>query len=375
MNKVHLPITPSLPRRSLLKGLGAAAIGISFGAGTVGCSNGQQSGTENSPRGGAEQPLVNFYNWDTYIGETTLDDFTSASGINVNLSLFASNDELVAKLRAGGSGFDLIVPANDTVERLIATKMVAPLDHSLIPNIKNISSDFADPPYDPGLRHSMPYTWLALGIGYRKSRVKIPPTSWKALLDSDQYKGRISLISESSILFHVGAKYLGHSLNALTPDLITQIEDMLIRQKRNIVSFHDDNGQDLLLSREVDLVMEYNGDIAQIMAEDDDIGFIIPSEGSELSADSLCIPIDAPRPKNAHAMINFLLDAKVGADIANTILYPTPNAAARELAEEFYRNDPVIFPPAATLARCEYARFNRDLQARFERSITRIRAA
>lgn len=367
--------SPSFPRRSLLKGLGAAAIGITIGAGVSGCSNDPSKGNRTSKTGGAEQPLINFYNWDTYIGETTLGDFARDSGIKVNLSLFASNDELVAKLRAGGSGFDLVVPANDTVERLIATKMVAPLDHSLIPNMKNIGPDFADPPYDPGLKYSMPYTWLALGIGYRKSRVKTPPQSWKSVLDSDQYNGKISLISESSILFHAGAKYLGYSLNALTPELIQQIEEMLIRQKRHIVSFHDDNGQDLLLSREVDLVMEYNGDIAQIMLEDDDIGFVIPAEGSELSADSLCIPADAPRPKNAHAMINYLLDAKVGADIANTILYPTPNAAARKLAADDYRNHPVIFPSAADLKRCEYARFDRDLQAAFERSITRIRAA
>lgn len=371
MNDQSTSMMPAVPRRSLLKGLGAAAIGITIGAGLSGCDKGQKSRST----GGTEPPIVNFYNWDTYIGETTLDDFARDSGIKVNLSLFASNDELVAKLNAGGSGFDLVVPANDTVERLIATKLVSPLDHSLIPNIKNIGPEFANPPYDPGLKHSMPYTWLALGIGYRKSRVKTPPQSWKAVLDSDQYKGRISLISESSILFHAGAKYLGHSLNALTPELIQQIEEMLIRQKRNIVSFHDDNGQDLLLSREVDLVMEYNGDIAQIMLEDDDIGFVIPGEGSELSADSLCIPADAPRPKNAHAMINYLLDAKVGADIATTILYPTPNAAARKLAEADYRSNPVIFPSDAELKHCEYARFDRELQAAFERSITRIRAA
>lgn len=375
MSNQSATIMPTVARRSLLKGLGAAAVGITIGAGPSGCSDGQPGGNRGSATGSTEPPLVNFYNWDTYIGATTLDDFARDSGIKVNLSLFASNDELVAKLNAGGSGFDLVVPGNDTVERLIASKLLAPLDHALIPNLKNIGSDFTNPPFDPGLKYSMPYTWVALGIGYRKSRVKVPPRSWKSVLDSDQYKGKISLVSESSILFHAGAKYLGHSLNALTPELILQIEEMLIRQKRNIVSFHDDNGQDLLLSGEVDLVMEYNGDIAQIMLEDDDIGFVIPAEGSELGADSLCIPADAPRPKNAHAMINYILDGKVGADIANTILYPTPNAAARELAGAEYRNNSVIFPSAADLKLCEYARFDRELQAAFERSITRIRAA
>jgi spermidine/putrescine transport system substrate-binding protein len=106
---------------------------------------------------------------------------------------------------------------------------------------------------------------------------------------------------------------------------------MMIKQKPNIKAFHEDNGQDLLLKGEVDVVLEYNGDIAQIMTEDEDIGFVIPKEGSQLNSDNLCIPKGAPRPKNAHAFINYLLDAEAGKKIAETILFPTPNAAAKAL--------------------------------------------
>jgi spermidine/putrescine transport system substrate-binding protein len=142
-----------------------------------------------------------------------------------------------------------------------------------------------------------------------------------------------------------------------------------------VKAFHEDNGQDLLLSGEVDLVLEYNGDIAQIMTEDDDIDFVIPKEGSQLNSDTLCIPKGAPHPKNAHAFINYLLDAEAGKKIAETILYPTPNAAAKALMPAAYKNNPVIFPPADLLAKCEYAAYNEKLQPLYEEAFTRVRAA
>jgi spermidine/putrescine transport system substrate-binding protein len=359
-----------LGRRSLLQALGVAAVGISFG-GLAACSKGGDGKIGST----GEEPKLNFYNWDTYIGETTLADFKGASGIDVNMSLFATNDELFAKLRAGNPGFDVIVPSNDFVERMIQSDLIVPLDHDLIPNLKNIDPTFIDVAYDPGRKYSMPYTWLTLGIGYRKSKVKARPDSWKVLFDSDEYKGRIALLSEAGDVIRLGAKYLGKSVNGLTEADIKQVEAMLIKQKPNIKAFHEDNGQDLLLSGEVDLVLEYNGDIAQVMTEDDDIDFVLPKEGSQLNSDTLCIPKGAPRPKNAHAFINYLLDAEVGKKITETILYPTPNAAAKALMPDSYKNNPVIFPPADLLAKCEYAAYNEKLQPLYEDAFTRIRTA
>ena len=356
-------------RRSLLQGLGVAAVGISFG-GLAGC---ERSGGDKAANG--EEPKLNFYNWDTYIGETTLDDFKGASGIDVNMSLFATNDELFAKLRAGNPGFDVIVPSNDFVERMIQADMLEALDHAQIPNLKNVDPSFIDVAYDPGRKFSLPYTWLTLGIGYRKSKVKAVPDSWKYLFDSADYAGRIAVLSEAGDMFRLAAKYLGHSVNALNTDIIKEIEAMLIKQKPNIKAFHEDNGQDLLLSGEVDLVLEYNGDIAQIMAEDDDIGFVLPKEGSQLNSDTLCIPKGAPHPKNAHAFINYLLDAEAGKKISEFILYPTPNAAAKALMPDDYKNNPVIFPPADVLAKSEYASYNAALQPMYEEAFTRVRAA
>jgi spermidine/putrescine transport system substrate-binding protein len=356
-------------RRGLLQTMGAAAIGLSFGS-VAACSKSEKTAV------GSEDGKLNFYTWDTYIGPTTLDDFKTASGITVSMSLFATNDELFAKLRGGNPGFDVIVPSNEFVERMAKADMLMPLDHSKIPNKKNLLPNFADADFDPGRKFSMPYTWLVLGIGYRKSKMQGIPDSWKVLYDSDQYKGRIAVFAESADMFRLGFKYLGKGINDYSPELMGEIEKMLIRQKPNIKAFHEDNGQDLLLSGEVDLVMEYNGDIAQIMEEDKDIGFVIPKEGSLLNSDSLCIPKGAPHPDNAHKFINNLLDAQVGQKIYETIKYPSPNAAAIALMDDAYKNNPVIFPSEAQLAKCEYGKFQTpEITRAYEEAMTRVRAA
>jgi spermidine/putrescine transport system substrate-binding protein len=351
-------------RRSILQGLGAAAVGLTFAKGS---SFGAFA---------AEEKKLNFYNWDTYIGETTLDDFKAATGIDVNMSLFATNDELFAKLRAGNPGFDVIVPGSEFVERMILADLLMPLDHAKIPNMKNITPEFiSDAPYDPGRKYSLPYTWLVIGIGYRKSKVKGTPDIWKIVFDDATHKGRIAVMSDASELYRHVFKYLGKSANGATPELIKEAEALLLKQKPNIKAFHEDNGQDLLLSGEVDVVMEYNGDIAQIMSEDGDIAFVVPKEGSLKQSDTLCIPKGAPHPENAHAFINYVLDAKVGSEIYNTIKYPSPNAAATALMDDSYKKNPAIFPPAELVAKCEYPRYaGEDITRLLDESLTRLRA-
>jgi spermidine/putrescine transport system substrate-binding protein len=351
-------------RRSILKGLGAAAVGISLLS-------------KNSPSWAEEEKKLNFYNWDTYIGEETLPNFTEQTGIDVNMSLFATNDELFAKLRAGNPGYDVIVPGSEFVERMIKAELLEPIDHAKIPNIKNISPEFmTDAPFDPDRKYSLPYTWLVIGIGYRKSKVDGVPDSWKWLFDSDKYAGKITVMSDASELFRNCFKYLGGSINSDSLELLKQAEEMLTKQKPNIKVFHEDNGQDLLLSGEVDLAMEYNGDIAQIMTEDDDIDFMVPKEGAMKQQDTLAIPKGAPHPENALKFINFIFEPEVGAEITETILYPSPNAAAVALMPAEYKDNPVIFPPAEIMAKCEYPNY---LGAEFARALdeamTRLRAS
>ncbi|CAN1491984.1 PotD Spermidine/putrescine-binding periplasmic protein [Caulobacteraceae bacterium] len=363
-------------RRAFMAAFGATAAALTLS----GCTPAEPEAKSDGKLviEGSEGNKLAFYNWDTYIGENTLADFKAASGVEVNMTLFANNDELFAKFRAGNPGFDVIMPSNEYVARMIEAKMLAPLDHAKIPNKKNLLPEFQDADFDPGRKYSMPYTWLVLGIGYRKSAMKggVIPDSWKYLYDSAEYKGRLSLLSESADVFRLGFKYLGKSVNDATPELIKQVEDMLIKQKANIKNFHDDNGQDLLMSKEIDIVLEYNGDIAQKETEDPDLAFVVPKEGSLLNSDCMCIPTGAPNPNNAHAFINFLLDGQNGANITKTILYPTPNAAAKALMDDTYKNNPTIFPPAEVMAKCEYGKYaGSEITQAFEAAMTRVRAA
>ncbi len=350
-----------LTRRSFLRGIGAGVAGLTL-----------------MPRFsfGAEEAKVNFYNWDTYIGETTLADFQDATGIEVKMDLYADNDELFAKLKEGNPGYDVIVPTNDFVERMIAAGMLEPLDRSMIPNFANIDPNFQDAAFDPGRKYSLPYMWGTIGIGYRKSKVDGVPDSWKWILDSDRYSGRIALLGSATEVLGTAAKYLGYSLNATDPAQIKAAEELLIKQKPHIKAFADDNGQDLLLSGEVDLTMEWNGDILQVMAEDDDLSYVVPKEGGELWQDCLSIPKGAPHPENAHKFINFILEAEAGAAIADFIQYATPNKAARALLPDEYNNNPGIFPPDDVVARSEPPLYlGEDVARLYDEAWTRVQAA
>lgn len=348
-----------LSRRRFLAGAGAVGLSFKFPAELL-----------------AADGKVNFYNWDTYIGETTLEDFEGATGIKVQYDLFADNDELFAKLRAGNPGYDVIVPTNDFVERMLIAEMLMPLDHSKIPNLANIDESFMNPAFDPGRKFSVPYLWGTIGVGYRKSAVETVPDSWAALYSSDEFAGRIALMSESTTVMQMALKLMGKSLNDWTPENIKAAEDMIIAQKGNIAAFAPDNGQDLLLAGEVDFAQEWNGDILQVMEEDDDIGYFVPKEGGLLWEDTLCIPKDAPNVENAHALINYLLDAEVGAGIADFVYYATPNAAAKELMDPEYTENPAVFPSEEALAKSEVSVYpGQEMIRLIDEAWTRIKAA
>ncbi len=349
----------SLKRRTFLQGV--AAIGITLPA---------------VSRRAFAAGEVNVYNWDTYIGESTLSDFTDATDIDVTYDLFADNAELFARFREGNPGYDVIVPTNDFVERMMEANMLQELDHSLIPNIANIEPAFQDASFDPGRKFSLPYMWGTIGIGYRTTEVDGVPDSWAALFDSDQYAGRVALLSEPTTVIGMALKYLGYSMNTQDRSQIDEAVELLIRAKSNIKTFAPDNGQDLLLSGEVDLTMEWNGDILQVMEEDDEISYVVPKEGGLLWQDCLSIPNGAPNPENAHAFINFIHDAEVNAAIAEYIYYATANAAAKELMDADYLENPAVFPSDEVLANSEAQLFlGQETTQYYDEAWTRIEAA
>jgi len=323
----------------------------------------------------AEEKQINVYNWDTYIGETTLPNFTKTTGIKVQYDLYGDNEEMFAKLKAGNPGYDIIVPTDYMVEDMLTLGMLETLDHSKLPNLANVDKTFLDPAFDPGLKHSVPYMWGTMGTGFRKPKFDSTPDSWKDLFLNDKFAGRISLLSDSRAVIGGALKYLGYSMNSHSEKEIHQARDLIISGKKNIKAFAEDNGQDLLLSGEVDLCLEWSGDIVGVMGEDKDLSYVVPKEGSNVWLDSLCIPKGAPHPENAHAFINFLQDPVVNAEIVTTNPFATCNSKAKALMPADYQNNPAIFAPAEVLSRCEAILSVGDDARLYDEAWTAVQAA
>lgn len=320
---------------------------------------------------------VNVYNWDTYIGESTLQDFSGDTGIEVRYDLFADNAELFARLREGNPGYDVIVPTNDFTERMILAGMLQKVDHSKIPNFSNLDPAFQDVAFDPGRQYSIPYFWGTIGLGYRVSAVDPAPTSWGVIFDkSDAYANRTSWLAEPSTLMQMALKYLGYSLNSTNMDELAEAEAVLTASKANVRSIAGDNGQDLLLAGDVDICMEWNGDILQVMEEDDDLSYTVPQEGGLIWEDTFAIPTEAPNLGEAHEFINYILTPQVHADIADYIYYALPNAEAKKLMSADYLENPAIFPTDEIIAKSESAKYlGEDINTFYSEALTRIRAS
>lgn len=326
---------------------------------------------------------LHVYNWDTYIGPTTLDDFTKATGVEVRYDLYADNAELFARLREGNPGYDVICPTNDTLERMIKSDMLVALDHTKIPNLANMDPRFMESPYDVGRKYSAPYFWGTYAVGYRKSAVAKALgsadafNSWDYIVGpgSEKFKGRISWFSEPVSLMGSTLKYLGYSFNSINMDELKKAEAALMAAKANVRAIAGDNGQDLLLAREVDLAMEANGDILQVMAEDDDLAYGYPKEGVQLWDDNWAIPKGGPNADDAHAFINYIYTPEVHAEIAKVTHYALPNLAAKKLMPEDYINNTAVFPPEDVVKVSEYAKYlGEDIARFYTDAVTRVRA-
>jgi len=325
---------------------------------------------------------LNIYNFDTYIGPTTLDDFTKATGIETRYDLYADNAELFARLREGNPGYDLICPTNDTLDRMIHADMLVGIDHSKIPNMKNLEPRFMESSYDVGRKFSVPYFWGTVGIGYRKSAVsKVladkTPDSWNYIYGDEgaKFAGRMAWSSDIPTIIGAALKMLGHSLNSTVETELKQAEEILKAHKKNARTIAGDNGQDLLLASEVDLAVDYNGDIAQVAAEDNDLTYVLPKEGTQLWDDSWAIPKGGPDAAAAHEFINYILTPEVHASIAKVTNYALPNAAAKALMPDEYKNNPMIFPSEEAIKVSEYAKYlGEDVSQKLTDLVTRIRA-
>lgn len=313
---------------------------------------GGQSSADDGTGGEAVQEL-NVYNWSTYIAPDTIPNFEEQFGIKVNYDLYESNEDLLAKLQAGNPGYDIIFPSDYMVEIMRNLDMLEPINHDNIPNIANIDDTFINPAYDPNNVHCLPYQWGTMGLGYNIEATGGEIDSWGVMFD-ETYAGRIAWLDDPRAVMGVAFLMLGYDINTTDPDQLNEAKEMLLKQKSLVAAYAPDTGQIMLNEGEVDLVLEWSGDIFQVMEENPALRYVIPKEGAIVWTDNMCIPKGAPHPELAEKFMNYILEAQVGADLSNYIRYGSPNKASLPLINEEDRANPGIYPPAETMQRLEF---------------------
>lgn len=295
--------------------------------------------------------------WSEYMDEEQMPaDFEKATGIRVRLDIYENNEEMVAKLLAGGvNQYDIIVPSDYIMPVLINQQLIQPLDHTKIPNLKNLKPIFRNTTYDPGNKWSVAWQWGTVGLMYRKDKVTPEGVqSWSILLEPAKHPGPFWLIDSVREMMGISLLYLGYDFNSVDPKEVKEATDLLIATKKSksCLGFKPGVGgkNDVVAGTAVAAIV-YNGDAIQSVSEDpESLGFTIPKEGSEIWYDSMCIPARAPNPDAAHKWINWILEPEVGAALSNYNQYATPNEAAMPFITPEDLNNPGIYPTPEIMA-------------------------
>jgi spermidine/putrescine-binding protein len=333
-------MSDGLTRRQLLK-LAAAAAAAPLLSTLEACSS------------GSSERVVNFFNWSKYIAPDTLARFTRQTGIKVNYEELADEEEMFAKLRSGARGYDLICGTDYMLPRLRGLNVVDPFPPGVLKNLGNIDPKFRGTPYDPDDAFTVPYLWGTTGIAYNKAKVTKPPASWRDLWD-ERYGGRISMLDNSRDCVSMGLILLGYPETTTDEKAFEKVKDLLIQQRPLVKQYSSATYIDGLVAGELHLAMAWSGDVLQAAHENPQIDYVIPKEGSYMWVDNLCLMRGSRHREDTLQLVDYLLQPEIGAEIANFVRYPTPNAAAKKKLDRALLEDPRVFPSKDVLKRLRF---------------------
>jgi spermidine/putrescine transport system substrate-binding protein len=321
------------------------------------------------------------YNWNNYITEETLQRFEARCGCRVKQDYYSDNEEMLAKLEAGATGYDILVPTGNTVETLIRQNALKPLDRRQIPNLGNIKPEFMDPWYDPGNRYSVPYAFSVTLIGYNAEKLRelgLPMDSW-ALIFEPRYlqklKGKVTVLNSQKELMGAAMKYLGFSLQDRDLRKWEQAKEVILRAKPYWAAFSNSTYIKDLAIGNIWVAHGYSNDMfraredARAARRPFSIGMFTPKEGAVLAVDNMVLHRSGRRADLAHRFINFMLEGENSASLSNLIGAGNPNSDAARLINPEIARDPDIFPDAERLKRLEMIR---DFQFRERRALSRM---
>ena len=321
-----------------------------------------------------------FYTWSEYIDPDIFTQFEEETGITVVEDIFGSNEDLLAKLQGGATGYDVYVPSDYMVAIMVEEGLLAELDHSRLETIGNLDPTFTDPPFDPGMQHCLPYFWGTTGIGFNWEDWEEAPDSWAYLFDpalSQDFSGQISLLDDMREVFGAALIYLGYSAGTTDEAELAEARDLVLGIKDDIYSFESDTYEDLMLTGETRLSQGWSGDIFVAQGEDENIDYIIPKEGAVMWVDNLCISVDAAadpeRLARVYKWLDYLNRPDIAAQNTNWVWYASPNAAAEDGILEEILTYPAIYPDEETFARLQYLGNVGDATEMYSRMWTEIK--
>ncbi len=310
---------------------------------------------------GDDRVTINVYNWGEYISEgddellDVIDEFETRYNIKVNYLTFSTNEELYAKIKNGAGDYDVIIPSDYMISRMIKEDMLEKLDFSNIPNREKLMDNFKTFDYDPTGEYSVPYTWGTVGILYNSKYVTEPVDSWEILWD-EKYKDKILMFDNSRDAFGIALKKLGYSMNTENKDEINKAYNELKKQENLVQAYVMDQIFEKMISGEAYVAPYYAGDYITINQENPDIKFSIPKEGTNLFTDAMCIPKGAKHKAEAEMFINFMCETDIGYSNAMAIGYSTPLAEVYskiQSDEEFKEYFPIAYPSDEILENTE----------------------
>jgi spermidine/putrescine transport system substrate-binding protein len=301
---------------------------------------------------------INVYNWGEYIStgadEGTLDvntEFEKLTGIKVNYTNFATNEELYAKLKGGGASYDIVIPSDYMISKMIKEKLIQKLDFDNIPNFSYIMDNFRNMEYDPENEYSVPYTWGTVGIIYDETVVDIneEDIDWD-LLWNEEYADQILMFDNPRDAFAIAEILLGYSLNTENPDELAAAAEKLKKQKKVVQGYVMDEIFDKMGAGDALIAPYYAGDALTIMEENDSLNFVVPKSGTNLFVDAMCIPKSSKQKEAAEMYINFMCEPDIAYANIDYICYSTPHSAAFDMLDDEVKNDPISYPDEELIA-------------------------
>lgn len=307
----------------------------------------------------SQQEYINVYNWGLYISDGADDTvdvnkkFTEETGIKVNYSYFTSNEDMYAKVKGGGSSYDVIFPSDYMAQRMLDEGMLLPLDYSNIPNAVNISEQYKGMYYDPEDKYTVPYNVGLVGLIYNKTMVDEVPTSWSVLWD-EKYAGKILMINNPRDGFGIAQLKLGIDLNTTSKDDWDRALQALIEQKPLVQSYVMDEVFMKMENNEAALAVYYAGDFLTMKDNNPNLEMVYPEEGTNSFVDVMCIPNTAQNKSGAEKYIDFLLRSDIALANAEYIYYTSPNRTVLENDEYSLKDDPYTYPSAEVMENTQY---------------------